>query len=114
MMVYFAFPINLPLLPLQVPSRDQMTPNESLREFFEDVPALGLLGTPHCIYPQTPFVIDADVQLVCKYLKAYRIGGTKGIDRLYRESELTVWYTPSIRVRLCLAILIGVLPVRDS
>ena len=92
-----------------------MTPNESLREFFEDVPALGLLGTPHCIYPQTPFVVDADVQLVCKYLKAYRIGGTKGIDRLYRESELTVWYTASVRVINCVwpAISFGVLPVRD-
>ena len=82
-------PTSLSYLP-QVPSRDQMTPNESLREFFEDVPALGLLGTPHCIYPQTLFVVDDDVQLVCKYLKAYRTGGTKGIDRLYRESELTV------------------------
>ena len=90
MMVPFPSVYTSPSYLPQVPSRDQMTPNESLREFFEDVPALGLLGTPHCIYPQTPFVVDADVQLVCKYLKAYRTGGTKGIDRLYRESELTV------------------------
>jgi len=72
---------------VEVPSRDQATPDESLREFFEEVPALGLLGTPHPIYAETPYVVDADVQLVCKYLKAYRVGGTKGIDRLYRESR---------------------------
>lgn len=79
---------NKPFSPtLQVPSRDQATPDESLREFFEEVPALGLLGTPHPIYAETPYVVDADVQLVCKYLKAYRVGGTKGIDRLYRESR---------------------------
>lgn len=79
---------NKPSFPtLQVPSRDQATPDESLREFFEEVPALGLLGTPHPIYAETPYVVDADVQLVCKYLKAYRVGGTKGIDRLYRESR---------------------------
>lgn len=80
-------PTNPPSPTLQVPSRDQATPDESLREFFEEVPALGLLGTPHPIYAETPYVVDADVQLVCKYLKAYRVGGTKGIDRLYRESR---------------------------
>ena len=64
-----------------------MNPEESLGEFFEEVPALGLLGTPHCIYPETPFIITEEVQLVCKYLRAHRIGGTRGIDRLYRESE---------------------------
>lgn len=62
-----------------------MDPDSSLGEFFEDVPALGLIGTTHQIYPQMPYVIDEDAQLVCKYLKAFRIGGTKGIDRLYKE-----------------------------
>lgn len=63
-----------------------MTAEMSLKEFFEDVPALGLLGTPHMIYPTRPFEVDRDVQLVCKYLKQYKIGGSKGIDRLYKES----------------------------
>lgn len=62
-----------------------MSPDMSLKEFFEDIPALGLLGTPHVVYPETPYVVDDDVQLVCKYLKAYKIGGTKGIDKLYKE-----------------------------
>ena len=70
----------------QVPSRNVPTPDESLAEFYEDIPALGLLGTPHCIYPECPFEVDADVQLVCKYLHAHHVGGTKGIDRLFRES----------------------------
>ena len=70
-----------------------MSRDESLGEFFEEVPALGLLGTPHCIYPETPFIITDEVQLVCKYLKASRIGGTKGIDRLYRESEEEHYYS---------------------
>ena len=68
---------------LQVPSRDQMTPDESLREFF---PALGLLCTPpHTVSTHSP---PTWWMLTCKYLKAYRLGGTKGIDRLYRESRL--------------------------
>ena len=62
-----------------------MTPEMSLKEFFEDIPTLGLLGTPHVVYPGSPYVVDSDVQLVCKYLKAYRVSGTKGIDKLYKE-----------------------------
>ena len=72
---------------IEAPSRNNMSSEESLGEFYEDVPALGLLGTPHCVYPQTPYVVDDDAQLVCKYLKAYKVGGTKGINRLYKESE---------------------------
>ena len=77
----FIFP---PLPPtLQFPFRDQMTPDESLREFF---PALGLLCTP-------PYTVSTHSpptwwMLTCKYLKAYRFGVTKGIDRLYCESRL--------------------------
>ena len=65
-----------------------MNAEMSLNEFVDDVPALGLLGTPHMIYPNNPFDVDRDVQLVCKYLRQYKIGGSKGIDRLYKESEL--------------------------
>ena len=61
-----------------------MSPEESLDEFYEEIPALGLLGTPHPIYASTPYVVDKDVQLVCKYLKEYK---AKGIDKLYRDGK---------------------------
>ena len=68
-----------------MPTRNQRNAEESLEEFLEDYPALGMLGTPHQILPDTPYVVDDEVQLVCKYLKAYSSGGSKGIDRLYKE-----------------------------
>ena len=72
---------------IEVPSLDHTyKPEESLHMFCKKVPTLGLLGSPHVIHPATPYAVDQDVQLVCKYLNAYKIGGTKGIDRLYRES----------------------------
>lgn len=64
-----------------------MNSEMSLMEFFEDIPALGLLGTPYEIDPNAPYVVDEEVQLVCKYLRAYKIGGTKGINKLYKEGE---------------------------
>lgn len=61
-----------------------------LKEFYEDVPALGLLGIPHEVHPDTPYVVDEEVQLVCKYLKAYKLfksgsGSSKGINKLFKE-----------------------------
>ena len=64
-----------------------MDPEASLQAFNKDIPSLGLLGTKHYVEPSTPFMVDDDVQLVCKYLKAYKTGGTRGIDRLYKESK---------------------------
>ena len=64
-----------------------MMPGEALKHFREEVPVLGLLGTAHYINPDTPYSVDEEVQLVCKYLKALRVGGLKGIDRLYLEGE---------------------------
>ena len=76
---------------MQVPSLDlSMTPEEALKHFQQEVPALGILGTPHYIHPDTPYTVDEEVQLVCKYLKALQIGGKKGIDKLYREGEVQV------------------------
>ena len=65
-------------------------PEEALKHFQQEVPALGLLGTPHYIHPDTLYTVDEEVQLVCKYLKALQIGGKKGIDRLYQEGEVQV------------------------
>ena len=75
---------------VEVPSRiDSKNPRESLDQFVEEVPVLGMLGAPHAIDPDTPYTVDDDVQLVCKYLKAYWVfrdrGGRKGINRLYKE-----------------------------
>ena len=56
-----------------------------------DIPALGLLREPLYISPSTPFDITPDVQLVCKYLKAYDdiVGrhGSRRIDKLYPMGE---------------------------
>ena len=71
---------------IEVPSLDRHhRPEESLRFFNIEIPTLGLLGSRHKINPNTLYTVDEDVQLVCKYLRAYEVGGPKGIDRLYRE-----------------------------
>ena len=75
---------------VEVPSRIRSeSPEQSLAQFIDEVPALGMLGVPHAINPNTPYNVDEDVQLVCKYLKAYWVfmekGGQKGINKLYGE-----------------------------
>ena len=64
-----------------------MSPGEALKQFTTEVPILGLIGTQHMIPRDKPYSVDEDVQLVCKYLRAHKIGGTKGIDKLFREGE---------------------------
>lgn len=45
-----------------------------------------LLGTPHYISPDVPFSVDQDVQLVCKYLRAYKSDDlARSINTLYEE-----------------------------
>ena len=56
-----------------------------MKQFYREVPALQLLGSPQYIHPDIPYAVDADVQLVCKYLQAYKMGVPKRIDRLYKE-----------------------------
>ena len=73
-----------------------MNAEGSLHMFLEDLPALGVLGTPHVIHGEVPYVVDEEVQLVCKYLKGYRIGGGKGIDRLYKEG-ICISYVTAVR-----------------
>ena len=71
---------------VQVPSRNTAgDPLENLEQFKTEVPVLGLLGTPVAIEHTSKFSLTGDVQLVCKYLKAFE---TKLIDRLYRERKL--------------------------
>ena len=71
---------------VEVPSFDDSHRSEESLQFFNvEIPTLGLLGSCHEIEPNAPFTVDGDVQLVCKYLKAYEIGGVQGIDQLYTE-----------------------------
>ena len=71
---------------VQVPSRSTKGEyHENLEQFKTEVPVLGLLGTPVAIEHTSKFSITSDVQLVCKYLKAFE---TKRIDKLYRERML--------------------------
>ena len=75
---------------VEVPSRiSSDSPEASLEQFMEEVPALGMLGVPHVIDPTTSYTVDEDVQLVCKYLKAYWTfrdqSRSKGINKLYRD-----------------------------
>ena len=71
---------------VQVPSRNTAgDPLENLERFKKEVPVLDLLGTPVAIKHTSKFSITGDVQLVCKYLKAFQ---TKRIDKLYRECML--------------------------
>lgn len=70
-----------------------MTPSEALEHFRHEIPALGLVGTPHFIEPDTPYTVDAEVQVVCKYLKAYSSKGSHSINRLYREGGALVKFS---------------------
>ena len=69
----------------QVPSRTvvgKSSAQDFLVHFKEEIPALGLLGTPHYIDTDYHYNIDKDVQLVCKYLRAYDSGV---VDTLYND-----------------------------
>ena len=78
--------------PQQVPSRNlSSNADVFLKEFRSEIPIFKLLGTPTLVESTAQYsdVSDPDVQLVCKYLKAYDIGGGKGIDKLYKEGTDT-------------------------
>ena len=62
----------------------------ALEQFEKEFPTLGLLGEHHFVQPSVSFVVDSEVQLVCKYLKAYDDayrGGKKRIDTLYPDGK---------------------------
>ncbi len=61
---------------------EELSEHDFLLHFKEEIPALGFLGTPRHIDPGCDYRVDKDVQLVCKYLKAYDSGA---IDMLYKE-----------------------------
>ena len=79
---------------VEVPSQiGYEEPTKSLDQFIHDIPALGLVGNPTEIDKNTLYKVDDEVQLVCKYLKAYldyKESGKEstGINRLYKEGRL--------------------------
>lgn len=85
---------------IEVPSLSHSyKPEDSLRMFQDLVPAVCLLGSPHPIHHGTRYTVDGDVQLVCKYLRAYKIlkgikGGQIGINKLYREGKVIKLTSP--------------------
>lgn len=71
-----------------------------------------LLGTPHYIDTDIPFTMDSGVQLVCKYLHAYKsslAGNSKGIDKLYRDGQL-ISLEPNLSEMECHALLQEFMP----
>ena len=64
---------------------------ENLAVFFGEVPVLQLIGSTQLIDSSIPYDVDEDVQLVCKYLKAYEEGM---INMLYYDEQRPVkFYT---------------------
>ena len=57
-----------------------------------EIPILRVLGTADLVTSDTQYSIEsnADIQLVCKYLRAYETGGEKGIDKLFKEGTIPV------------------------
>jgi hypothetical protein len=92
---------------VEVPSQiGAESPQMSLHQFIEDFPALGMLGDPYLIQHNTPYTVDDDVQLVCKYLNAYWLFAEKkgtGINRLHREGKNPVKFSadPSLSHKEC-------------
>ena len=75
---------------VEVPSYGLNTqPEESLALFCQAIPTLALVGSSSLVLPEMQYTVDEEVQLVCKYLNAYKNAGDleKGIDRLYREGQ---------------------------
>lgn len=67
-----------------------LEPAQSLSQFLEHVPVLGLVGNKEYVDPKRQYSIDDGVQLVCKYLKAFETfeeNGKNGINKLYKECK---------------------------
>ena len=76
---------------IEVPSRPNETdPHKNLIDFQDEIPILSIMGTPVLIGGDLPYLIDRDVQLICKYLHAYSSYVDKkdvGINRLFDEKK---------------------------
>ena len=67
--------------------------NDALQLFCNEIPLFNVLGSPHLVPDEIPFSVTMDVQLVCKYLKAYQ---DQRIDALIEEGivilKMTFYY----------------------
>ena len=82
---------------MQVFSHSGKTAEENLKSFHDGLPILKLLASTHSIDPDTPYAVDNDVQLVCKYLMQYDIRGVnKGINRLYKEGGREIKFSKDL------------------
>ena len=98
---------------IQVPSRESVSSEIALELFHQEVPALHLLGIPHYISPDIPYTVDDDVQLVCKYLRAYKAGNSElSIDKLYKEGGPLVKFSlePDLTEENCYKLLKEFMP----
>lgn len=69
----------------QIPAKElECDLDEYCKEFTEKVAVLGLLGDCHPVDASTKYTVDPDVQLVCKYLKAY---DELQINRMYQDGK---------------------------
>lgn len=83
---------------VQIPSQSaEVDPLKNLERFNSEMPVLALLGSPVPIEHTSKFSIAAEVQLVCKYLKAYE---TKKINKLYRERKWLVTSDKKLKLLL--------------
>ena len=70
---------------IKVPNSDVgKTCEQTLKEFKQNFPTLSLLGTTHLVPESSPVDITEDIQLICKYMKAYDSGK---IDTLFLDGE---------------------------
>ena len=55
--------------------------SDLLEKFHQDIPTLALLGfIHHQVLPEEPYTVQPEVQLVCKYLNAYKNTENKGMS----------------------------------
>ncbi|XP_019857334.1 PREDICTED: uncharacterized protein LOC109585637 [Amphimedon queenslandica] len=74
---------------IEVPSLHN-DPQSNLNTFKELLPTFNFIGAPKHISSSWPYKVDDDVQLVCKYLKAYKAeqenpGTREGINKLFND-----------------------------
>ena len=66
---------------VEVPSYGlNSNPSDSKKKFLQDIPTLALLGSIHRVLPEIPYNVDDEVQLVCRYLNAYKKTGNIGLS----------------------------------
>lgn len=81
-MIFFIMIMLCHLCVLQVPSCERhMSLQDVLENFCCELPVLNLIKNEHLVSKDEPYAVDADVQLVCKYLNALKTGA---IDHLYK------------------------------